>query len=268
MTPRAAPTRRERQHQATRAEIVETARELLRDREPLSLRSVAQRMGLTAPALYRYVASYDALLHAVADDIYAELLAGMRAAAGAAEDDPTAELILGSCAFRQWSLAHEPEFSLLFTNPRNADGARPPVGTSAADCPAQHGDEPASPFAAFFADIYRRLWQQTHFPVPDLTQLAPPARQVLGNPFGHTRIPAGMFAGVPPGVVWLFIRAWARLYGIVTLEVFGHLDPRLVSSAALFRAVLADCAADLRTSGDLDRIAGLVDAALEPATGG
>ncbi|MGH3362154.1 MAG: TetR/AcrR family transcriptional regulator, partial [Nocardioides sp.] len=51
-------TRRERQREATYDEIVRTARALLAEGEELSLRAVAGRMGMTAPALYRYVGSY------------------------------------------------------------------------------------------------------------------------------------------------------------------------------------------------------------------
>ena len=47
------PTRRERQREATYDEIVSASRDLLADGAELSLRAVAGRMGLTAPALYR-----------------------------------------------------------------------------------------------------------------------------------------------------------------------------------------------------------------------
>ena len=50
------PTRRERQREATYDEIVGASRELLAEGAELSLRAVAGRMGMTAPALYRYVA--------------------------------------------------------------------------------------------------------------------------------------------------------------------------------------------------------------------
>ena len=61
-----APTRRERQRAATYDEIVTVARRLLGGPEPLSLRAIAAEMGLTAPALYRYVDSYHELLMLVA----------------------------------------------------------------------------------------------------------------------------------------------------------------------------------------------------------
>ena len=54
-----ALTRRERHRQATYDEIVSVARALLRSSSTdLSLRAVAAEMGMTPPALYRYVDSY------------------------------------------------------------------------------------------------------------------------------------------------------------------------------------------------------------------
>ena len=56
-TLRVPVTRRERQREATYDEIVSVAAELLDEGADLSLRAVASRMGMTPPALYRYVAS-------------------------------------------------------------------------------------------------------------------------------------------------------------------------------------------------------------------
>ncbi|MGH8877113.1 MAG: TetR/AcrR family transcriptional regulator, partial [Stackebrandtia sp.] len=69
------PTRRQRQHAATQAEIRETARKLLVESGPeaMSISAVARRMGLSGPALYRYYASRDDLAGAVIADLFAEL---------------------------------------------------------------------------------------------------------------------------------------------------------------------------------------------------
>ena len=60
------PTRRERQREATYDEIVRVSADLLDEGAELSLRAVATRMGMTAPALYRYVANYQELIDLVA----------------------------------------------------------------------------------------------------------------------------------------------------------------------------------------------------------
>ena len=48
------------------------------------------------------------------------------------------------------------------------------------------------------------------------------------------------------------------LYGTVTLEVFGHLDPRLIESGAVFRAMLEDQAANLGLTEEMSRLRPLI----------
>ena len=67
-------SRREKQREATYDEIVRASRELLAEGAELSLRAVAAKMGMTAPALYRYVASYQELAGR-ADDLVVRRLA-------------------------------------------------------------------------------------------------------------------------------------------------------------------------------------------------
>src|SRR5215216_3885373 len=111
----AAPTRRQRQRQATHDEIVAVARQLLREQDSISLRAIAQEMGMTPPALYRYVDGYDELIGFVANDIFDDMIATMTAASSRYEpDDPGGQLVSAAVAFRQWSLSHPEEFGLIF----------------------------------------------------------------------------------------------------------------------------------------------------------
>ena len=55
------------------------------------------------------------------------------------------------------------------------------------------------------------------------------------------------------GLLWVFTRAWASLYGTVTLEVFGHLDPRVIESAAVFVAMVREWMPRLGLADDEDR---------------
>ena len=60
-------------------------------------------------------------------------------------------------------------------------------------------------------------------------------------------------------LVWVLMQSWARLYGTVTLEVFGHCDPRVIESAALFRSMLAGQAELFGITDELPRLAPLID---------
>ena len=111
-------TRRERQREATYDEITRTSRELLAEGAELSLRAVAGRMGMTAPALYRYVSNYQELVDLVAFEIDKAATERFAAAAdGLPEDDYAGRLVASVTEFRMWALTNMREFSLAFANP-------------------------------------------------------------------------------------------------------------------------------------------------------
>jgi AcrR family transcriptional regulator len=233
MTAQPVPTRRERQRQATYDEIVEVSRRLLRTSDTLALRAVAQEMGMTPPALYRYVDGYDELLEIVATAIFDEMVQTMaEAAARFSVDDPGAQLVVAAVAFRNWSLAHPEEFTLIFAN----------RAKSGADIVEKHGEGGAR-FTRFFSEIYTRACA--------------------------TAIEAGLcdFPDLPLGINWTFLRAWSRLYGMVTLEVFGHLDAGLISSGMMFEAMMDDNGRDLDLGDDWPRLRELVAAELHRLPG-
>ena len=69
-------------------------------------------------------------------------------------------------------------------------------------------------------------------------------------------------------LIWLLERAWAGLYGTVTLEVFGHIDPRIVEHALLFRAMMDDQAVPLGLTDELPRLRKLITSMLAGLIGG
>jgi AcrR family transcriptional regulator len=241
-------TRRERQRLATFDEIVSTARDLLREHNAIALRAVAQEMGMTAPALYRYVDSHEELLQLVARAIFRDIVDELATAAKAhPDDDPAAQLVTAAVAFRAWALAHPEEFGLIFANPAMAHQKGP--------------DSAGIVFAMFFADLYERVWKRYEFPVPAASDLPDDVARLLAAARENDALPCD-FAGAPIGLNWVFMRAWSRLYGIVTLEVFGHLEPELIETGAMFRAMMHDNGLDLGLGDDLQRLMGTIDAAL------
>jgi hypothetical protein len=49
-------------------------------------------------------------------------------------------------------------------------------------------------------------------------------------------------AGLPFGLLLVFLRCWVRLYGIVSLEVFGHLSFALDDGRPMFELMLSEMA--------------------------
>jgi hypothetical protein len=242
----APPTRRERQREATYDEIVHVSAELLASGADLSLRAVAARMGVTAPALYRYVASYQELIDLVAFELDKAATQEWRAEAERfPENDPAARLTVACCAFRRWALAKPAEFRLVFANPiATGDMARRELLT-------------VSTSGNYFTDLVYRIWEIYDFPYPSLDELDPVVRDSVLDPL----IPAKSEHIAPQdrGLLWVYMRSWSALYGVVVLESTGHCDPRVIQSGALFRATLQEWMEPLGLAHEQDRLLALLD---------
>lgn len=238
-------TRRERQREATYAEIVRASRELLAEGAELSLRAVATRMGVTAPALYRYVASYQDLVDLVAYEIDRAATETFAAAADALPaDDAAGRLLVSTTAFRHWALANPREFSLVFANPvADAACVRRELVT-------------LSSSGHLFTDQMHQVWLQTRFPIPTLDELPPAVREAVTDPL----IPAKVekIALEDRGLVWAYMQGWTQLYGVVALEVFGHMDPRIIESGEMFVDTLRNYAPRLGLADDWPRLERMV----------
>ena len=226
-------SRRDRVRAATVTEIKDTARRILVAAGPdgLSLRAIAREMGMTAPALYRYFPSREDLIAALIADLYDELTATLSSAATGTEGeaagggDPRAGITAASWAFRSWALAHPREFGLLFGSPI------PGIDTRSDDSPAGLASER---FGQLFGDLVARIYQDEPFPVPAEDEMDPRLRDEL------RAWCAGLPAELPPGAAQVFVSCWIRLYGMVAMEVFGHLRFALPDAEPMFDAELRD----------------------------
>jgi AcrR family transcriptional regulator len=243
------PTRRERQREATYDEIVRASTDLLTEGAELSLRAVASRMGMTAPALYRYVANYQELVDLVAFELDKAATQGFMAAAEKYDAfDPAARLCAACVAFRRWALGRPREFALVFANPIGSeDSERRELLT-------------LSTSGHYFTDLLYQIWELYQFSYPSLDELDPIVRDAVLNPL----IPAKAEHIEPEdrGILWIYMRSWSALYGVVTLESTGHCDPRVIESAALFRSTLLEWLEPLGLGGEKDRLVGVLDAEL------
>jgi AcrR family transcriptional regulator len=227
-----APSRRDRVRAATAGEIKQTARRILvaEGPEAVSLRAIAREMGMTAPALYRYFSSREDLVRHVCGDIFTEIATDVRAASARAAQEPggdvTAKLIAACREFRHWALTHREEFGLLF-------------GTPLPGLEALHNDkvdECALDFAGSWITLFLELWQRYPFPVPADDQIEPGLLSQL------TRYTDGLGVDLPAGAALTFLRCWVHLYGMVSLEVFGHLHFALDDAAPMFEITLGELA--------------------------
>jgi len=232
MTATGPLTRRERVRETTTVEIKRTARELLVREGPaaLTLRAITREMGLTAPALYRYFDSHEEVVGAVCHDVLDELTQVLQAARDTVgTDDPVGRLMATCREFRRWALAHPREFQLTFAS---AVDARPPKS------PGTGAD---LSFGAVFLEIFVEIWAHRRFAAPDEGHLPPDLVRQL------RRFSAAVGDRLPPGVLLAYLSGWVRLYGAVTIEVFGHLEFARIDAGAMFEAMLADMSRQLTT---------------------
>jgi AcrR family transcriptional regulator len=234
-------SRRDRARADTVREIKATARRVLVDQgvDGLALRAVARAMGMTAPGLYRYFASREDLVENVVADLYDELTGILERVRDAADPaTPGHQLLSVSRAFRTWAITHRAEFGLLFGSA--GQGALPEDAHDYGERPAQLA---GARFGAVFAALVARIYLEQGFPVPDEADLDPALTVQLQE--WCAKLPVSL----PLGVMHVFLSCWIRLYGLVCMEIFGHLRFALDDAEPMFES-------ELRALGDVLGIAG------------
>ncbi|MEU6863814.1 TetR/AcrR family transcriptional regulator [Streptomyces sp. NPDC046876] len=232
----AAGRRRHRVREEALADSMRIARRLLVEKGPgaVTVRAVAREMGLTAPGLYRYYAGHRELVQALVSHLYDELAAAL---AAAREEQPAGRpgrRLREVCReLRRWALAHPREFALLFAKPvADADTA-----------PGAPAHDPSWRFGAVILDLMVQLWRRGTIEAP--TDLDPAWTAQLEEVREH-------LAGepVPLEVIYVFVSCWARLYGAVAVEAFGHLDFALSDPEPLFEHTIGEVLTSLGAPAD------------------
>ncbi|MEU8758652.1 TetR-like C-terminal domain-containing protein [Streptomyces sp. NPDC048659] len=223
-------TRRARLRASTLDEIKAIASRSLAEggAASLSLRAVAREMGMTPASLYTYYDTRDELLAALAADAYAGLADALeRARSGAGAQDPAGRLIAHGLAYREWALAHPHEFRLLYGEALTG--------------------HPASPSSRAAAEAEHRLCLGLLGLVAEAWPGAGAARgteEYAWEDFDPAFVPVARAAHpeLPPAALAVTLRVWARLHGLVALEVAGVLGPRARDTARLYRDDLRELA--------------------------
>jgi hypothetical protein len=72
---------------------------------------------------------------------------------------------------------------------------------------------------------------------------------------------------IPPehrGLVWVYMQGWTQLYGVVVLEVMGHMDPRVIESGEMFIDVVRRFAPTMGLTEDVSRLEQIIRDRLRP----
>src|SRR3954470_912857 len=102
---------------ALREEILAVARDLLAEtgsEEAVSIRAVADRVGVTPPSIYLHFADKDALLDAVCVEAFTDMHEIMAKAAAGAQDDPVSALAAQGRAYVACARSRPEHYRLMF----------------------------------------------------------------------------------------------------------------------------------------------------------
>jgi AcrR family transcriptional regulator len=215
-------TRRERLHTATREEIKMIARQhmAVESAAALSLRAIARDMGLSAPALYRYYESRDDLITALIVDAYNAMADAIEMALRKyPPHDHANRLYAAMLAYRAWALAYPADYVLILGNPIPGYKAPDDVTTPA-----------ARRTNAIFLQEMSSAWQQGQLTLPaEYTELLPQfQQQIIGDEQRYG-------TDLPHPILEIVLAAWCKLHGMISLELYQHLQPIIGDPGALYR---------------------------------
>lgn len=226
-----ARQRRAERRQATYDEMLSLAREALREGRPVSLRAIAADMGLTAPALYRYVDSHAALQEALSASIFDEVLAGMRAAADAWPQERHGHRLVRSLyAFREWALSRPEEFRLVFGRARSGEAV------------ASFDDTvpDAIRFVWHLMSCLTGMYRDGKFAAATDEEI--PEAAVAGlQRLAELCAASGHAIEAPLELWWRAASSWIMLCGVIRMEVDGMVSPAVIEDGAMFREALTAC---------------------------
>lgn len=190
----------------------------------ISLNEIARQLGMTGPALFRYVRSRNDLLTDLVVDAYTQLADALWQSVDETAGQPVPERLRAhASAYRAWALANPHRYGLLFGSPV-AGYQAPPELTRPAAIRAL-----ASTFAIAAGSIQE----------PDVTSSEPLA-VALTDWARENGLPDLSSGWLRQGIL-----GWTRLHGILSLELEGHFAFGLPDPAIIFDSEVEDLIREL-----------------------
>jgi AcrR family transcriptional regulator len=208
-------TTRDRFRAQVRDEIKQAALRQLAESGPqgLSVNAIAKQLGVSGPALYRYFGSRDELLTELVIDAYGDLSDAVGKAVRRSSRRPPADRFRAlAWAYRDWALAQPHRYRLLFA---------PPV--PGYDAHAERLVDAAQKAMTTLLDLLRDL--ETHHGIR-------PPNRTLARQLDNWLRERGV--GVDPAVALRAVITWARLHGLVSLEIGGSFDSMGIEAERIF----------------------------------
>lgn len=208
-------SRRERLRAQTFQEIEDSSFAII-DAEgvhALTIAALARSMAMSAPAVYRYFPSRDALLAHLITVSYRQLTTAMSEAVDGVPRGPRVLVGLLVAAYRDWALSHRRRYGMLF-----ADRDDNALADESARTPLHQG-------MALLVDLLAAV------------QTTASAAPTSGDPVldGQLTLWAGSQdrAGTTPSAAAAAILIWTRAHGVISLELAGVFENATIDAQRL-----------------------------------
>ncbi len=210
-----------------RRRILDTARQQMREfgTAGLGMRNVARELKIVPSALYRYYSSLDAVITALILEALVSLVDTLEQAVDSLpNDDYAGRMRAVLLAYRGWAMANPIDFQLIYGNP--IPGYQAPLDLT-------------------LRGARRGMWL-----IVGILNTANQAG-ILRVPEEYQRLPEAVVANLKAlatqqdyhgdlVVLCLAMVAWARVHGVVMLELFGNIQPLAGDAAAFYRVEIAN----------------------------
>lgn len=214
-------TRRERLRVQTVRDIKDEALRQLSagSTEAVTLSAIARALDMSVAGLYRYFASRDELLVALAGDSYRDFADALAAAVEGSHG--TERLVRVVAAYRHWALAYSGRYRLMFASTLGTERNLPEIAhadramATLLDAVKEASGAPESSMVVARSQ-------------PELASDATTLTDQLTAWARRTKLP-----DAPPHLLLKSVALWLRLHGIVSLEIAGawgamRLEPELL----------------------------------------
>lgn len=189
----------------------------------LSLRAIARELKITAPAIYNYFPDRDALVTALIVDAYTSLGDSQKSTLEAMpnKDNLTCLAALG-IAYREWAVMYPQRYQLIFGTP----------------IPKYHAPkEPTTPASVWaltpLIGTTQLIHNEGNLRIEKLAKLTPQLKSMLDE--------WSQFTGRSAEIEVLYVGyiIWARVHGLVMLELGGQLPPYFTDPGEIYRREIA-----------------------------
>ncbi len=183
----------------------------------LSLRAIARDLNITAPAIYNYFPDRDALITALIVDAYTSFGDWQLNARDALpESDPVGRMHAIGAAYRAWALAYPQRYQLIFGTPMPGYNA-----------PMQQVLPAAARSLSALVSVVDALRQAGRLQITNF----PAVQEAYLPAFEMWKAYGGNYDTLTLSVA---ILVWARVHGLVSLEIGNNLPPFGPDGGALY----------------------------------